>query len=363
MRFAQILTVPLYVDVIKVFSLGLLAFLFALMWTPILTGFLYSKRYGQRTKKKTVNGEKAPITKALTKDKEGTPTMGGLLVWVTALVMSIVFYFVAEFSEVKDGLWYQLNFLSRSQTWLPMFALVTTGVIGLLDDYATIKGVGSNKGGGIRFLYRFFWLIVIALLGGWWFYTKLGYDSIHIPGMGDVFIGWIYVLYFAFVISAAAISSNETDGLDGLNGGVLLMAFVAYTIISFFQGRIDLAAFSAVISGGLLAFLWFNIPPARFFMGDTGAFSLGATLGVLAMMTNTSLVLVIIAFVYVVESASVAIQIASKKWRGKKVFLAAPIHYHFRAMGWPEAKVVMRFWIVSGVMAVIGVIMAFFGGG
>ena len=362
MEFAQVLTVPLYVDIVKVFLLGIFAFFLAFFWTPLLTSFLYSKRFSTRVKRKTVDGKKASVTRAATKGKEGTPLMGGLLVWVTALLLALLFLLLSNFSSHE--FLRKLNFLSRSQTWLPMFALVATGLIGLVDDYFSCRGIGSNKGGGVRFLYRFLWLLAIALVGGFWFFFKLGYDSIHVPGIGDFAIGWWYIIYFVFIIVATAISSNETDGLDGLNGGVLLLAFASFTFISFFQGRVDLASFCAVLCGGLLAFLWFNIFPARFFMGDTGAFALGATLGVVAMLTNSSLILPFVAFIYVVESLSVIIQLISKKIRkGRKVFLAAPIHYHFRAKKWPESKVVMRFWIVSAVMCVIGVMVGIFGGG
>ncbi len=362
MEFAQIFTVPLYVDLIKVFLLSLFAFVLAILWAPLLTTFLYSKRFRAKTKRKTVDGDKAPVTRSVTKNKEGTPLMGGLLVWVTALILALLFLIVSKIDP--QGFWGNLNFLSRSQTWLPIFALVTTGCIGLLDDYFSSRGTGSNKGGGIRFLYRLLWLIVIALIGGLWFHFKLGYDSIHLPGIGDFEIGWWYVAYFIFVILAMATASNITDGLDGLNGGILLFAFGSFSLLAFFQERIDLAALCGVLSGGLLAFLWFNIYPARFFMGDTGAFSLGTTLGVVAMLTNSSLVLPFICFIYVAEALSVIIQLISKKFfNGKKIFLAAPIHYHFRAKGWPESKVVMRFWIISAVMGVIGVSIGILGGG
>ncbi|MBD3299746.1 MAG: phospho-N-acetylmuramoyl-pentapeptide-transferase [Candidatus Moranbacteria bacterium] len=361
MEFAKILTVPLYVDLVKVFSLGLIAFIFAMLWTPLLANFLY-KHFKTKTKRKTVTGQKAPITKSVTEGKEGTPLMGGLLVWLTALVLALSISALAFL--FPHSFFVKLNFFSRSQTWLPLFALVTTGVIGFFDDYFSSKGMGGNKGGGVKFSHRLLWLFIIALIGGLWFYFKLGYHSIHVPAFGDIQVGWFYVFYFIFIIIATAVSSNETDGLDGLNGGVLFFAFASFGCISFFQERIDLAALCAVLAGGLLAFLWFNIYPARFFMGDTGAFSLGTTLGVISLLTNSSLILPLIVFIYLVESLSVIIQLLSKKFRkGKKVFLAAPIHYHFRAMGWPESKVVMRFWIISIVMCIIGVVAAFFGSG
>jgi phospho-N-acetylmuramoyl-pentapeptide-transferase len=172
-------------------------------------------------------------------------------------------------------------------------------------------------------------------------------------------IHWWYIPTFIFVLVATSFSVNETDGLDGLAGGTLLIAFASYAIISFVMGRYDLTVFCAVIIGALLAFLWFNIPPARFYMGDTGSMSLGITLGIIAMLTNNVFILPFIGFIFVVESVSVIIQILSRKIRHKKVFLSAPIHHHFQAKGWSESKIVMRFWLISGIMAVIGLMIFF----
>ncbi|PLX20355.1 phospho-N-acetylmuramoyl-pentapeptide-transferase, partial [Candidatus Parcubacteria bacterium] len=178
------------------------------------------------------------------------------------------------------------------------------------------------------------------------------------PFLGNFTLGWSYILLFIFVIVATSFSVNEADGLDGLAGGVLLFSFAAYAVISFSLGKYDLATFCGVIAGALLAFLWFNVIPARFYMGDTGAMSLGVTLGIIAMLTNTVFILPIIGFVLVLESLSVIIQIISKKFRGgKKVFLSAPIHHHFEAKGWSEPKIVFRIWIVSGITAVIGLMV------
>jgi len=360
MRFAEIYTVPLYMNIIKIFLLSLIAFAGAMAWTPLLTNFLY--RYGVKAKikEKSVDGKAAPIFHSLHKEKRGTPLMGGLLVWITTLVLAI---FLKLMGVTFGGIFKDLDFLSRSQTWLPMFALVTTGILGVVDDIKSTRGTGANKGGGVRFLYRFWWLFLISLLGAFWFYFKLDFDAVHIPGLGDWEIGWWYIPFFILIIMSTAISSNETDGLDGLNGGVLIMAFSVFGTIAFTQGRVNLASFCAVIVGGLLAFLWFNVYPARFFMGDTGAISLGTALGVVAMLTNSALILPIVCFIYLIESFSVIIQLSSKKIRNKKVFLSAPIHHHFQALGWPETKVTMRFWILTGVMGVIGLIIGVFGAG
>ncbi|NTW14096.1 MAG: phospho-N-acetylmuramoyl-pentapeptide-transferase [Candidatus Moranbacteria bacterium] len=364
-QVADIRNIPLVTNMLKVFATGTFSFLFAFVITPFWTHILYKYKLGIRIKDTSVQGEKLTYVSKLHAGKEGTPTMGGFIVWVAVFVLAIaseyLFPMIAEWTGSVSIA--QLDFLRRSQTWLPLFTLVSAGLLGLLDDYLSIRRIGTNKGGGMRFAVRFWWLFAIAGAGAWWFYSKLGWNSIHIPAIGDFTIGWWYIPLFMFVIIFAAISSNETDGLDGLNGGVLLLAFSSFTIISFFQNRMDLAAFCAAVSGALLAFLWFNIYPARFFMGDTGAMALGTTLGVIAMLTNSALVLFIIVFVYVLESGSVVIQLFSKRFLKRKVFLAAPLHHHFEALGWPEPKVVMRAWIITAITAMMGAIIAIVGMG
>ncbi len=365
MEFAAISTIPEITNVVKVLVTGLLSFLVAFAFTPLWTNLLYKHKIGIKIKKSSVDGDKLKYYTHFHADKSGTPTMGGVIVWVSVLVLIFGSQFIFPlFAFLFDSAFIQrLDFLSRSQTWLPLFALVAAGVLGVFDDIMSVKGWGSNKGGGMRFAMRFWWLLVIAALGAWWFYVKLGWDQIHVPGMGDYSIGLWYIPLFIFVILFTTISSNQTDGLDGLNAGVLLTAFGSFALIAFFQNKVDLAAFCAAISGALLAFLWFNIYPARFFMGDTGAVSLGATLGVVALLTDSVIVLFIIVFIYVLEFATTFIQLFSKKVFGKKVFLAAPIHHHFQALGWPEPKIVMRAWVFTALTAGFGLVIGILGMG
>lgn len=364
-QIAQFQTVPEIINVIKVLITGLIAFLLAFSITPLWTYLLYKYKIGIKIKKADVNGEKLTFINRLHANKTGTPTMGGVIIWAAILILVLashfIFPWIAEFFNIRFVA--RLDFFSRPQVWLPLFALITAGILGLFDDIMSVRGWGHNKGGGMRFAMRFGWLILIAAAGAWWFYEKLGWDRLHIPAVGDITMGLWYVPLFIFVILFAAISSNETDGLDGLNGGVLLMAFSSFAVIAFLQNKIDLSAFCCAVAGALIAFLWFNIPPARFFMGDTGAVSLGATLGVVAMLTNSVLVFFIIAFIYILESGSVVIQLTSKKFFKRKVFLAAPLHHHFEAKGWPESKVVMRVWLFTMMTALVGVVIAIFGMG
>lgn len=337
--------------VIKIFFLSTFSFIITIAWTPFLTYFLYKYKLGKQIR----DGDSAPIMSRLHEKKSGTPTMGGLLIWVTVLVLALIFFYLAKFTKLE--LFQNLNFLTRSQTLLPLGALVASAIIGLIDDIFNIKRIGPN-GGGLRMRHRLILYTLIALVGAWWFYFKLDWDIIHVPFIGNFAIGLWYIPIFIFIIVATAFSVNEIDGLDGLAGGTLLAAFGAFGAIAFSQGKYDLAAFCGVIIGALLAFLWFNINPARFFMGDTGAMSLGVTLGIVAMLTNSILLLPIIGFLFIIESLSVIIQVLSKKLRGKKVFLSAPLHHHLEAIGWPEQKIVMRFWIIAGVTAAIGLIIS-----
>lgn len=320
---------------------------FAFLVTPFFTNFLYKNRLGKRIRQTAHDQKKAPIFYQLHKDKANTPTMGGLLIWITAALVTLLFN------------------LDRAGTWLPLAVLVLTGIIGAIDDLMNIRGQGSN-GGGLDFRYKFFMYLAIAAGGAWWFADRLDWVSrpIHVPAVGDFVIGWWYIPLFILVLIFSAFSSNETDGLDGLAGGVLATMYGAYAVIALTQGQVALAGFCATILGSLLAFLWFNIYPARFFMGDTGSMALGMTIAVIAFLTNTVAVFFFIALIFVVEAFSVVIQLTSKKFRnGKKVFLSAPIHHHFQALGWPETKVTMRFWVVSALAASLGVIIALIGRG
>ncbi|MBU0732161.1 phospho-N-acetylmuramoyl-pentapeptide-transferase [Patescibacteria group bacterium] len=336
-------------QMIKIFFLTTLAFIVAIMFTPALSHFLYKYKLGKQIR----SGDEAPVYSKLHEKKSGTPTMGGILIWGTALVL-ILFFYVGSVFEIP--VISEFNFLSRAQTLLPLGVLIVTALVGLIDDLIDIKKIYTN-GGGFRLRHRFLLYTVIVTIASLWFYYKLDWDVIHVPFVGNFEIGWWYIPIFVIVVIATAFSVNETDGLDGLAGGVLLTSFGAYGAIAFAMGRYDLAAFCGVIAGALLAFLWFNIYPARFIMGDTGAMALGVTLGIIAMLTNYTLLLPVIGFILVIESLSVILQVGSKKIRKKKIFLSAPIHHHLEAKGWPEPKIVMRFWVISGVMAVIGFIL------
>ncbi len=336
--------------IFKVAFLSTLAFLFAWMWTPVLNRFLHHYKLTKQIREES----SAPVYYALHKSKAGVPTMGGMLIWITVVVFALLFYYLSLL--FPSQFFNQLNFLTRSQVFLPLGALVVSALVGVVDDLLNIKKIGP-RGGGLQMRHRFILYTAIALVGSFWFYFKLDWDILHVPFLGNFNIGWWYIPFFIIVIVSTAFSVNEADGLDGLAGGTLLAAFASFGTISLIQGKYDLATFCGVIIGALLAFLWFNIYPAKFFMGDTGSMSLGVTLGIVAMLTNTALLLPIICFLYVLETGSVIVQNVSKKFFHKKVFLSSPFHHHLEAIGWQEPTVVMRFWVIAGITSVIGVII------
>ncbi len=328
---------------IRILLTAIGSFVVALAITPGVTRLI--KRFHLR--KPIRSSEAAPIFAKLHRGKEGTPTAGGIIVWGTALVLALILTPMPLFS-----------FIDRSQTYLPIAAFFIAAFIGLIDDLLDILRMGP-KGRGISVRQKLAMYFAISLVGALWFYYRLGFDLLHIPFVGNVSIGLWYIPFFMFVVIASAFSVNETDGLDGLAGGVMLFSFSALTVIAFALARYHLATFNAVIVGALLAFLWFNIYPARFFMGDTGSMALGITLGVTAMLTNTALLLPFFALIPIMETLSVLVQMASKKLRGKKIFHSTPIHHHFEAIGWPESQITMRFWIIAAVASIMGLVVFF----
>ncbi len=334
--------------------LGMMALAFGcvFLFMPALIRLLRAAKMGKNIR----DLESAPVMATLHKAKAGMPTMGGIAMWGVVVLLALVFGEACNLMG-EGSLACNISFLSRGQTWLPLGLMFAAAIIGLIDDYWNVKRLGP-RGGGLRKRHRILSYTFIAVVGAWWFYTKLSWDQLHIPFVGTYNIGWWYVPFFILTIVATSLSVNETDGLDGLAGGGMLTAFGAYAVIAWAQGRTDLATMCAAIIGTLLGFLWFNVNPASIMMGDTGAMSLGTVLGVVALMTNQPLLLLIIGLPFVIESLSVLIQVTSKKLRGKKIFHSTPVHHHFEAIGWTEPQIVMRFWLISFVCAGIGSVLA-----
>jgi phospho-N-acetylmuramoyl-pentapeptide-transferase len=336
---------------VKIIFLSTLAFIFGIVVAPLLTNFLYKYKLG----KKIRNSGDTPIFSSLHAHKAGTPTMGGIMIWGTLLILILFFYGLSILMPLD--IFRNLNFLSHKETLLPLGALMASALIGLFDDWLDVRGKGVFGGGGLKVRHRLLIYTLMAVIGALWFFFKLDWSILHVPFFGNFEIGWWYIPIFILVIVATSFSVNETDGLDGLAGGTLIISYASYGVIAFAMGRYDLATFCGVLMGAMLAFLWFNIAPARFYMGDTGAMSLGVTLGIMALLTNNVFILPFIGFIFLIESASVIIQLVSKRVRQKKVFLSSPLHNHFQAVGWPETKIVMRFWLISAIVAGLGLLL------
>lgn len=345
------MTKTLYIAVhtntlVHMFLLGFLGFLLAMALTPLFTTAAYKYQWWKKQRTDSWSGGAATVYQQLhaAKHKRNVPNMAGLI-FIAAITL------VTFFGNINRG-----------QTWLPLAGLLAAGLIGFVDDVMNIRG--TAKIAGMKASVKFGLYTIVLLIGGWWFYSKLGVHSFYLPVIHEWHVGLFIIPLFWFVVIATANSVNITDGLDGLAGGLLTSSFAAYTFIAVIEGKYALAAFCLTIVGALLSYTWFNIYPARFFMGDVGSFALGTALGIIAMQTNTIYVLPIIGAVYVVETGSVIINRLSRKLRhGKKVFLSSPIHHHFEAIGWPETKVTMRFWILGQVAGVLGIITFLIGRG
>jgi len=342
--------------IVRMLSLFILAFAVSILAAPFLIKILYHyKAWKKKPREATIGGAGTPIFTELHGAKEvSTPRMGGVLIWGTVAVVTLATWLIHYF--FPESFLGGLNYVSRSQTWLPLFTLIAASLLGLVDDLLVIRNKGGYIGGGLRFKVRLALISVIGLAGAWWFSFKLGWSSIYIPFSGNLEIDGWYILLFLVVV-LATFSSGVVDGLDGLSAGVLSPIFLAYGVIAYSRGQYDLTALIVVIIGALLTYLWFNVHPARFFMGETGIMGLTVTLAVIAFLTNSVLLLPVIAFVLVLESASVIIQLVARKFFKRKVFLSAPIHHHLQALGWPESQITMRFWIVSAVASAVGLVL------
>lgn len=352
------------IDIVKVITPAALAFIIGIGITPVITHYLYKYKAWKKApgKKTALDGSAAVEFNKLHKEIEKkAPRMGGIVIWGSVFITTIGIWLVAQLMPTETT--EKLDFLSRNQTWVPFFTLLVGAFVGFLDDFFEIT---RSDGKGLQLRHRLLIVSVVALSVGWWFYEKLDVSAIGIPFDGELSLG-IFVIPLFVIVTLALYASGVIDGIDGLSGGVFVIIFMAYSGIAFYQQQIDLAALSATIAGATLAFLWFNVPPARFYMTETGTMALTLALSVIAFMTDSLgggvgvAVLPIIAFPLAITVASNLIQVFSKKFRGKKVFIVAPIHHHLEAKGWPGPKVVMRFWIIGIIFALIGTIIALVG--
>lgn len=357
----------LTIDLIKVIVPTVLGFLVGIVITPHITNYLYkNKMWKQKSGKKDLDGNATPVYDKLYEKRDtGTPRLGGSVIWLSAILVGGLIWILARFTDIE--IFQKLEFISRNQTWIPFWALLVGAVVGLVDDILEIKGSKNHVSGGLSAKTRLLIVGLIGLFTGLWFFLKLDVISIGIPFYGPLEIGWLIVPLYLF-ITLVIYSGGVIDGLDGLSGGVFASIFAAYGIYAFTLGQFDLSAFCGLIVGSTLAFLWFNIPPARFYMSETGSMPLTVVIAILAFMTdslgdgNGISILPIIAFLLIATALSSALQIYYKRLtKGKKIFLAAPIHHHFEAIGWSQYKIVMRYWVLAVIFAAVGLLIGLIG--
>jgi len=343
---------------IQVLIPAVLSFAFGIGMTPVLTHYLYKyKAWKKQPGKLTLDGKPAEGFNELHRENEmRAPRFGGIVVWGSVLLTTVILVFV---SQIGSDFLTSLNFLSRSETWVPLAAMVAGAIWGFIDDLLIILPSGE----GLPLSFRLLVVSILSALGGLWFYLKLDVTTVSIPFGAPLELG-VFIVPLFMCMSLGLYASGVIDGIDGLSGGVFASIFASYTLIAFAHNQTDLAAFCGATVGGLLAFLWFNIPPARFYMSDTGTMALTLSLSVVAFMTDSLgggvgiAVLPIIGALLAVTVLSNILQVFWKKAFGRKLFLIAPLHHHFEAIGWPGYKVTMRYWVLSVVCAFAGVIIA-----
>jgi phospho-N-acetylmuramoyl-pentapeptide-transferase len=278
--------------------------------------------------------------------KQGTPTLGGVLVIAVVVLLWLIVFAILQEPQRGDFV---------AQTIVPIGALVAVGILGFIDDYVDIL-----YGFGIRGRHKLAWQLVVALVGSIYIQRHFAITGVFVPLVGEVEIGAVaFVILAVFAIISTSNGVNLSDGLDGLSGGTLVFAFLSFAFIAAARGYPWLVVLCSAIVGALLAYLWFNVHPAEFIMGDVGALSLGAVLATVALTTGFILLLPVAGVIYVLENVSVILQVGSFKLRGKRIFRMAPIHHHFELIGWPEQKVTIRFWLIGALAGIIAAILAF----
>ncbi len=348
------------ISLTEILAYSFLAFVIALIYTKPFVKLLHHYKLSKKLRIQAVDGASASVFLQYHESKAGTPTMGGILIW-GSIVATVFLSRIFSAQGLVDH-----SILQRGQVYLPLAVLIGFGILGAIDDYMNVIGAGKNR--GLDALPKLLLLMLMSGAVACWFYFRLNYHSIHVPfgsslglSNGELSLGWLYIPFFMFVLIGTANAVNVTDGLDGLAGGLLIIAFSAFGIVAYITGLYVLAAFCGVVAGAVAAFLWHNVPPAIFFMSDTGSLALGGTLAVIAFMINQVLILPLIGFVFVIEMLSVIIQLTSKRYFKRKVFKSAPFHHHLEALNWGESKVTMRLWIVGVFFAFLGVLVGIYG--
>ncbi len=349
----------LSLNIIKILLPSAFSFLIGIALAPHVAKILYSyELWKKKSVEKTIDGKEATISSRLHNDEaKKTPRLGGIIIWASVFATALGLWLLSKLFPNETTA--KFDFISRSQTWLPLFAMLVGAIVGAIDDLLVVdffKKKGTYVGGGLSFPIRLITVACIGLFAGFWFYEKLGVETVFVPFYGDLHLGLLYIP-FVIITTVAIFSTSVIDGIDGLSGGIFATVFTSVGIITFLHGQVNIATLCFVIVGAILGFLWFNVPPALFYMSETGILALTLALSVISFMADITLYLPLIALPLFMTSFSVIIQLLSKKYRGKKIFLVAPLHHHFEAKGWSRATITMRYWIVSSMCALMGIVL------
>lgn len=351
--------------VFKILLPTVIAFILGISMTPALSHIFYKYKLWKRSSRidESNTGELGNMGSEFTAihnpSETRTPRIGGVIVWLSVVMTVFLTIITSEFSSgtnLED-----IHFISRNQTLIPFFSLLLGAFFGLIDDLLQIFGNKKQLAIGIPRKIRILFVLFLGAIEGIWFYYRLGYDSISIPFTGlEISLSYFFIFFVMFVV-LSLFSSAVIDGVDGLASGVLGVIFASYGFIGIIQGQFDIATFCFVVVGALLAFLWFNVPPARFYLGETGALALTLSLAVIIFLTDTIFEFILIGLPLILTSASSLVQIISRRFFNKKIFKVAPLHHHFEAIGWSRAKITMRYWIISVICSSAGIIIVIIG--
>lgn len=320
-------------------------FITSIFMVPFIDFLFFLRRKYKKKTPKGYNDTKTPIHNQLLKGKDtDTPVGGGILLICLICILTLLFSKLTTFGQ--------------NDLYILIYTLLAFGLIGLLDDLKKIVTAFSGKYAGIQGRFIFLFQVIFAVLIALMLYSVIGLSNIYISGVGNLIIGYWYIPLAAFIIVSFANAYNIADGLDGLSTGLLLICLIAFLVLASATLNLTLASFIGIWLGTLFAFLYFNVYPARIYIGDAGAFAFGATLAVVGLLAGKILALTIIGGMYVVIISSSLIQIISKKFFGRKIFPIAPIHMYFKLLGWEEPKIVFRFWLVGALFAIFGLWLA-----
>jgi len=353
--------------VFKILIPALIAFGAGIAITPVMTHYFFKYRLWKRSSRVSTDNTlgKFEIDEGMkqihNEEETRTPRVGGIIVWLSVVLAACVTWIISLFHFGGGFETLDLTFISRNQTLIPFASLLVGAIIGLTDDFLQIFGNKKQLITGIPRRVRIALITLLGAIEGYWFFEKLGYHSLDIPFTTvNIELGVFFIAFYAIVL-LGLFSSSVIDGIDGLAGGVLSVIFSIYGVIGILQEQFDIATFCFVVTGALLAFLWFNIPPARFYLGETGILALTLSLSVIIFLTNTVFEFLIIGFPLVITAFSSLIQIIWRRAFGKKVFRVAPLHHHFEALGWTRAKITMRYWVFSVMCGTLGLIIVIVG--